>query len=66
MRINQSQQKVRVLPIAGQDPESRKAVLMKAEEDELRAHMRREAQKRRSREKVRSETRNSLMIKTHD
>lgn len=52
MRLNQNQQKVRVLPIAGQDPESRKAKLMKEEEDQLRAHMRREAQKRRMREKA--------------
>uniref|UniRef100_H2YRA0 RNA polymerase-associated protein LEO1 n=1 Tax=Ciona savignyi TaxID=51511 RepID=H2YRA0_CIOSA len=40
MRHNQNQQKVRVLPIAGQDPESRKAVLLKEEEDQLKAHMR--------------------------
>nr|XP_009859183.1 uncharacterized protein LOC494392 isoform X1 [Ciona intestinalis] len=51
MRHNQNQQKVRVLPIAGQDPESRKAALLKEEEDQLKAHMRREAQKRRMREK---------------
>nr|CAB3263357.1 uncharacterized protein LOC494392 [Phallusia mammillata] len=51
MRHNQNQQKVRVLPIAGQDPESRKADLMKKEEDQLKAHVRREAQKRRMREK---------------
>ena len=47
--VNESQ--VRVLPIAGQDPESRKAALMKEEEEQLKAHMRREAQKRRMRER---------------
>ncbi|XP_076814399.1 RNA polymerase-associated protein LEO1-like [Clavelina lepadiformis] len=51
MRHNQNQQKVRVLPIAGQDPESRKAALMKEEEEQLKAHVRREAQKRRMRER---------------
>ena len=51
-----------MLPIAGQDPESRKAALMKEEEDQLKAHMRREAQKRRKRERshVRGLTSNYL------
>jgi len=52
MRHQSSQQKVRVLPIAGQDPESRKIEMIKKEEEELKAHVRREAQARRVRERA--------------
>jgi len=52
MRHSQNQQKVRVLPVAGKDPESRKVEMMKKEEEELKAHMRREAQARRVRERA--------------
>ena len=51
-RYQSSQQKVRVLPIAGQDPESRKIEMIKKEEEELKAHVRREAQARRVRERA--------------
>ncbi|XP_023930509.1 RNA polymerase-associated protein LEO1 [Lingula anatina] len=47
-------QKIRVLPMAGKDPESQKAEMIKKEEEKLRASIRRESQQRRMREKAHS------------
>jgi len=52
MRHSQSQQKVRVLSMPGQDPESRKEEMLRKEEEELKAHVRREALKRKNKEKA--------------
>lgn len=52
MRHSHSQQKVRVLSMPGQDPESRKEEMLRKEEEELKAHVRREALKRKNKEKA--------------
>lgn len=52
LRHSQNQQKIRVMAVAGEDPESKKEERIKKEEEELRAHMRREAQARRVKEKA--------------
>lgn len=44
-------QKIRILPIAGKDPESQRTEMIKKEEERLRASIRRESQQRRQREK---------------
>ncbi|XP_078283211.1 RNA polymerase-associated protein LEO1 [Rhinoraja longicauda] len=44
-------QKIRILPIAGRDPESQRSEMIKKEEERLRASIRRESQQRRMREK---------------
>uniref|UniRef100_A0ABM0MQ11 RNA polymerase-associated protein LEO1-like n=1 Tax=Saccoglossus kowalevskii TaxID=10224 RepID=A0ABM0MQ11_SACKO len=45
-------QKIRMLPIATQDPEAHRAEMIKKEEEKLRAATRRESQQRRIREKA--------------
>ncbi|ELU09383.1 hypothetical protein CAPTEDRAFT_221877 [Capitella teleta] len=45
-------QKVKVLPIAGKDPESQRSEMIKKEEERLRASIRRESQQRRIRERA--------------
>ncbi|KAJ7994597.1 hypothetical protein DPEC_G00251120 [Dallia pectoralis] len=44
-------QKIRILPMAGRDPESQRNEMIKKEEERLRASIRREGQQRRMREK---------------
>ncbi|KAF4101624.1 RNA polymerase-associated protein LEO1 [Onychostoma macrolepis] len=44
-------QKIRILPMAGRDPESQRNEMIKKEEERLRASIRRESQQRRMREK---------------
>ncbi|XP_019389117.1 PREDICTED: RNA polymerase-associated protein LEO1 isoform X2 [Crocodylus porosus] len=44
-------QKIRILPMAGRDPESQRTEMIKKEEERLRASIRRESQQRRMREK---------------
>uniref|UniRef100_A0A3Q2ZIC8 RNA polymerase-associated protein LEO1 n=1 Tax=Kryptolebias marmoratus TaxID=37003 RepID=A0A3Q2ZIC8_KRYMA len=44
-------QKIRILPMAGRDPESHRNEMIKKEEERLRASIRRESQQRRMREK---------------
>ncbi|CAL8404012.1 unnamed protein product [Boreogadus saida] len=44
-------QKIRILPMAGRDPESQRSEMIKKEEERLRASIRRESQQRRMREK---------------
>uniref|UniRef100_A0A8C4R9P2 RNA polymerase-associated protein LEO1 n=1 Tax=Eptatretus burgeri TaxID=7764 RepID=A0A8C4R9P2_EPTBU len=44
-------QKIRILPIAGKDPESQRSEMIKKEEERLRASIRRESQQRRMRER---------------
>ncbi|XP_031584708.1 RNA polymerase-associated protein LEO1 [Oreochromis aureus] len=44
-------QKIRILPMAGRDPESHRNEMIKKEEERLRASIRRESQQRRIREK---------------
>uniref|UniRef100_A0A8C6WQV0 RNA polymerase-associated protein LEO1 n=1 Tax=Neogobius melanostomus TaxID=47308 RepID=A0A8C6WQV0_9GOBI len=44
-------QKIRILPMAGRDPESQRNEMIKKEEERLRASIRRESQQRRVREK---------------
>ncbi|XP_032905971.1 RNA polymerase-associated protein LEO1 [Amblyraja radiata] len=44
-------QKIRILPIAGRDPESQRSEMIKKEEERLKASIRRESQQRRMREK---------------
>ncbi|XP_043933452.1 RNA polymerase-associated protein LEO1-like [Protopterus annectens] len=44
-------QKIRILPVAGRDPESQRSEMIKKEEEKLRASIRRESQQRRMREK---------------
>ena len=45
-------QKVKVLPIAGKDPESQRTEMIKKEEERLKASIRRESQQRRMKEKA--------------
>lgn len=45
-------QKVKILPITGQDPEANRSEMIKREEEKLRASIRRESQQRRVREKA--------------
>uniref|UniRef100_UPI00398F1B91 RNA polymerase-associated protein LEO1 n=1 Tax=Pristiophorus japonicus TaxID=55135 RepID=UPI00398F1B91 len=44
-------QKIRILPMAGRDPESQRSEMIKKEEERLKASIRRESQQRRMREK---------------
>ncbi|MEE6503047.1 hypothetical protein FKM82_004726 [Ascaphus truei] len=44
-------QKIRILPMAGRDPESQRTEMIKKEEERLKASIRRESQQRRVREK---------------
>ncbi|XP_018431547.1 PREDICTED: RNA polymerase-associated protein LEO1 isoform X2 [Nanorana parkeri] len=44
-------QKIRILPMAGRDPESQRNEMIKKEEERLRASIRRESQQRRTKEK---------------
>ncbi|XP_075064103.1 RNA polymerase-associated protein LEO1 isoform X3 [Mixophyes fleayi] len=44
-------QKIRILPMAGRDPESQRTEMIKKEEERLRASIRRESQQRRIKEK---------------
>lgn len=59
-------QKVKILPISGHDPESQRSVMIKKEEERLRASMKRESQKRRVRERAHNKGLSSGYLEGYD
>uniref|UniRef100_A0A6J0THN7 RNA polymerase-associated protein LEO1 n=1 Tax=Pogona vitticeps TaxID=103695 RepID=A0A6J0THN7_9SAUR len=57
-------QKIRILPMAGRDPESQRTEMIKKEEERLRASIRRESQQRRMREKQHQRGLNASYLET--